>query len=284
MNIIDLHVHSTASDGTDSPAEVVKRAKDAGLCAFALTDHDTCAGLPKARGAAAQLGIELVNGIEFSCSSTIGASSGREIHMLGLFIDDNNAYFKEFLDTLTESRRKRNEEMVRLLREAGFDISLDELYDTFGNVVITRAHFARLLLMKGYVNDIKKAFDRYLGDGCSCYVKRDRINPKTAIDMIHEAGGLAILAHPLLYKLSQSDVRELVEGLAKMGLDSVEAMYSTHSAGDEAFLKQLAKNNGLGYSGGSDYHGSNKPHIQIGIGRGGLRIGYHVLEQLKERL
>ena len=280
MNLIDLHVHSTASDGTKTPGEVVLEAKKVGLSAFALTDHDTCAGLKEAKELSLREGIEFVPGIELSCT----AMKDKEIHMLGLFVDSDNAYFAEFLETLNISRNERNDRMAALLRDAGFNITMDEMYERFGNIIITRAHFARMLMEKGYVSEINKAFEKYLGDGCPCYVKRNYISPREAIDMIHSAGGLAILAHPMSYKLDRTQIRTLITGLTGTGLDGVEALYSTHTESDERFLRLLAKDLGIGYSGGSDYHGDNKPHIKLGVGRGGLRIGYHILEQLKERL
>ena len=277
MDLIDLHVHSTASDGTKTPTQVIMEAKRVGLKAMALTDHDTCNGLKEACEAAKGV-LEFVPGIEISCSR----DKDKELHMLGLYIDYNNAFFLDFVNELSRSRIERNHKMISLITAQGFDITMDEMAEKFGNVTITRAHFARILLDKGYVKSINEAFDKYLGDGKPCYMQRERVNPKEAIDIIHKAGGLAILAHPMLYKLDRVETKKLIGSLVNMGLDGVEALYSTHTESDEIFLRTLAKELSICYSGGSDYHGDNKPLISLGTGRGGLKIGYHILENIKE--
>lgn len=283
MNLIDLHVHSHHSDGTDDISALVKSAHTVGLKAFALTDHDTVAGVNDAIKEAQQYNIEVIPGTELSVTCDYGPRKNREIHILGLFVDQNNDYFLTMLDTIAKSRDIRNEQMIKLLNEQGFDFTLDELYEHFPNAIITRAHFARMLVDKGYVSDIPKAFDRYIGDGCCCYVKREHLSPRDAINLIHEAGGIAVLAHPFLYKLERNDIKALIAHLKNLGLDGVEAIYSTHSPSDEIFLRTVVKELELVYTGGSDYHGSNKPHIKLGIGRGGLKIGEHILDNIKER-
>lgn len=275
--IVDLHVHSTKSDGTFTPAELVQEAIKCGLSAFALTDHDTTAGIREAKEAALGTSLEVIPGIELSCYN-----NGHEVHIVGLFIEENNPEFQAKLSGIINSRNQRNEQMMQLLREAGFSITLKELYEYFPNSIITRAHVARYLYETNQIPDIQTAFQKYIGDHCSCYVPREKVTPYEAIDLIHSAGGLAILAHPLLYHLSADNLKKLVLDLKEHGLNGLEAIYSTYTAGEEREMKQLAESVGLAISGGSDFHGANKPSIHLATGKGKLLIPYSVLEKLKD--
>lgn len=279
MKHIDLHVHSNISDGTFSPCDVTKLAHEAKLSAYALTDHDTTAGVGKAIEAAKQYTdtpLEVIPGVEIS----VGYQD-RDIHMLGLFIDHEN---KELVSTLTHvqnERTMRNIKMAENLANAGIDISMEKLIAQEGsNTVLTRAHFAKYLTSHGYAKNNKDAFQKYLRIDGPYYVSREYISPKRAIDLIHQAGGIAILAHPLLYKLPVPELEALVKQLAEDGLDGLEAIYSSNTGYDEQNVKHLASRYGLGISGGSDFHGQNKPAISIGTGRGNLRIPYEILEKL----
>lgn len=275
--IVDLHVHSTESDGTCTPKELVNEALRVGLSAFALTDHDTTSGIAQAKDAARGSGIEIISGIELSCFN-----DNHEVHMVGLFLDETNKAFQDALREIQTSRDKRNEKMINRLREeAGFDISAPVLKDYFPDCILTRAHIARYLFEKGYINDINTAFQKYIGDHCPYYVPREKLTPIQAIDLIHSAGGIAVLAHPLLYHLSAARLKQLTLDLKAHGLDAIEAIYSTYTTGEERQMKQLAADTGLAISGGSDFHGANKPSIQLGTGRGHLLIPYSVLTHLK---
>lgn len=277
MKFVDLHVHSNASDGTLTPSEVVQLAKKTNLCAMALTDHDTVEGVAEAMAAGKENNIEVIPGVELSC-----AYISKEIHIVGLFVDCENTGFLDELTRLKETRNARNEEMAEKCREMGMQITMEELFNEYPDAVITRAHFAALLAKKGYVSSVKDAFDRYLNDHGPCFVPRYKMPCEETIALIHSAGGIAILAHPILYKLGNTELEKLVRYLTKCGLDGIEALYSTYTSGDETLIRKLARENGLLISGGSDFHGTNKPHIQLGVGKGNLKIPYDVLENLRK--
>lgn len=274
--IIDLHVHSTESDGTLTPEEVVKAAKEAGLCAIALTDHDTVSGIEKAADAAKTFGIELVPGIELSTSY-----KDKEIHVVGLYINIENQTLLQKTAEFRKCRDQRNEKMIAALQREGFDITMEKLAAENQDSVITRANIARYLYEHGLTKSVSEAFEKYIGDNCRCYVGRFKVTPMEAVALIKEATGIAILAHPLLYHMSSVRLLQLIDELKTAGLDGIEAIYSTHTAGEEQLVKRIAKDNGLIISGGSDFHGSNKPAIRLGKGRGHLSVPYSVLERIK---
>lgn len=273
---IDLHVHSLASDGTYTPSQLVEYALKKNLKAFALTDHDTTDGLEEALGAAQGTGLEVIPGIELSTTWL-----ERDVHIVGLDIDWKNHYFQETLCRFQESRDLRNDKVLELLRRENISISRGAMEEAFPDSVWTRAHFARFLLDHKYVGSMNEAFDRYLGDHAKCYVPREKVTPFQAIQLIHEGGGKAIFAHPVLCRFSKDRLESLVNDLKRAGLDGMETMYSSYRASDEQAMTQLAKRHGLKYSGGSDFHGSNKPHIDLGIGKGNLKIPYEFLTQLR---
>lgn len=284
QRLIDLHVHSTESDGTLTPDEVVRAAGAAGLSAIALTDHDTASGVAKAAKTAVSLGIELIAGIELSTEYPLsGSAGGKEVHIVGLFIDPDHPALLEKTREFRECRNLRNEKIVAALQKEGFSITMDELVAANPDSVITRANIARFLYQTGQIKSVQKAFEKYIGDGCRCYVGRFKVTPMEAVELIHAAGGVAILAHPLLYHLKPAVLQQLIDDLKQAGLDGIEAVYSTYSASDEQYVKRLARENGLLVSGGSDFHGANKPSIQIGSGRGNLRIPYEILDDLRLR-
>lgn len=274
--IIDLHVHSTESDGTLTPEDLVAEAKKAGLAAFALTDHDTCQGVCKAMPLAASAGIELIPGIELSTDY-----HGKEVHIVGLYIDIENEQLLKKTAEYRKCRSERNALMVEALRKEGLSITMEELVAENLDCVITRANIARFLYEHGQIKSVREAFDRYIGDHCKCYVGRLKVASTDAVRLIKEAGGTAILAHPLLYGLSNTNLQKMIDELKPVGLDGLEAIYSTYTTGEEQQMKRLARENGLLISGGSDFHGSNKPDIALGRGRGHLYIPYSVLETIK---
>lgn len=276
---IDLHVHSNCSDGSLTPEELVCYAIEKGLKAFALTDHDTMEGVPRAQKAAQGCEIEVIPGIELSTEF-----HGKDIHIVGLGLDYADMHFQEELMKFQNSRDARNEKMAARLQEEGIAVSLEELEKEYPNAVLTRAHFAGFLLERGYVKSRSEAFDRYLGDHARCFVPREKVTPYQAIRLIHTGGGVAVLAHPLLYGMSMKRLEESVAEFKGQGLDAIEAVYSTNKWVDESNMKQLAKRHGLLISGGSDYHGKSKPDIDLGVGRGNLNIPYRIWERLKERL
>ncbi len=265
--MVDLHAHSTESDGTLSPEELILLSRDVGLSAVALTDHDTVRGLREARDAAERIGMEFVPGIEFSTHVP-----GHEIHILGYYMDDTDPAFLAKLDEIVRSRDVRNEKMASLLRKEGFDVTMGRLYEEYPGSVITRAHFARYLVEHGFVRDREAVFREYLGNGCRCYVPRERLSPPEAIRLIRSAGGLAFFAHPVLCHMGEGELEQYVTEWEKEGLSGIEAIYPLNGEGDEAMLSSLAARHGLLISGGSDFHGANKPGIRLGTGLGNLCV------------
>lgn len=284
--IVDLHVHSTESDGTFTPEEVVLAAAKAGLSAVALTDHDTASGVAKATAAAHTCGIELIPGIELSTQYKLSTAKKqtREVHIVGLYIDPSNPKLLAKTDEFRACRDSRNAKIVDALQKEGFDITMEKLIADNPDSVITRANIARYLYQHGMIKNVQEAFHKYIGDGCKCYVGRFKITPMEAVELIHEAGGVAILAHPLLYRMSTATLQSLIDDLKAVNLDGIEAIYSTYTTGEEQFVKKLARDNNLLISGGSDFHGDNKPMIHLGTGKGHMYVPYQVLETIKHHI
>ena len=282
MDMVDLHVHSNRSDGTFSPAQLVDYAMEKGLSAFALTDHDTIDGLKEAMDYAGDLagrGLtvpEVIPGIEFSTQY-----QGKDVHIVGLYIDYRKESFRSQLQDFVDSRKRRNEKMCGLLRGAGIDITYERLLKEFPGAVITRAHYARYLLSHGYIRSMNEAFERYIGDRCPYFVPREKVTPEQAIRLILDADGIPILAHPVLYHLSDARLDGLTAQLKEAGLMGIEAVYSTYSAADEQKIRALADKYHLLLSGGSDFHGSNKPGLDMGNGYGRLRVPAELLVRIK---
>ena len=278
MNIVDLHVHSNKSDGSFTPTQLVNYALEKGLSAFALTDHDTTDGIEEALLAARGKPIEVIPGIEFSSEY-----EGRDIHIVGLYIDYQSDFFKRRLVNFVNGRIIRNQEMCRKLTEQGMPVTYDELTAEFPGCVITRSHYAKYLLNHGYTKSLKEAFERYIGDNGPCFVPRKKITPMRAVEIILKAGGIPILAHPLLYHMGKARLSRLVGLLKEMGLVGIEAVYSTHSPSEEREIRALAAEYGLCISGGSDFHGSAKPGLDLAVGYGKLFIPESILTALKEK-
>lgn len=279
--IIDLHVHSTASDGTYVPAEVAELAKKIGLSAIALTDHDTIDGLEEFQETGKTLGIETIPGIEFAA---LWPKYHRpEIHIVGLGFDPIHPALLERMTEIRESRDIRNQKMCEKLSSIGLHITLDEVAANAGGEIITRAHFANVLLQKGYIAKKEDAFSRYISTGLPGYVEREFLSPELCIRTIKEAGGAAILAHPTLYGLNLEQLEELCKELIPYGLDGIECQYSTYSPAETKAITALAEKMHLLPSGGSDFHGKNKPNIHLGSGKSNLAIPYAFWEELKKR-
>lgn len=277
MNLIDLHVHSNASDGTCTPSELTVLAVQKGLSAMALTDHDCLDGIFKAQRSAAGLPLEIIPGIELSC-----VYNKQEIHILGLYVNPGNAKFRRRIDALKQVREIRNKEILRRFEQAGIVITREELTAGNPDTVITRAHFARILYEKGYVKTRKQAFEQYLNyDGPYC-PRKETITPEYAMETLALGEAFSALAHPCLYRLGDQKTEELLLYLKDLGLSGVEVYHSSHNQHESAKLKKITKAHGLLPTGGSDFHGSNKPDIDLGKGRGGLRISHLLLEDIKK--
>lgn len=283
ISMIDLHVHSNCSDGTLTPEELVDYAIKKKLTAFALTDHDTVSGLDRAISYAEELkksgkeGVpEVIPAIELSTDL-----NGGDVHVVGLYVNHKLPEMQKYLQDFVESRDNRNKKMCEKLRERGVDITYEELVDAFPGAVITRAHFARLLLNKGYIKSMPEAFDRFIGSHAPCYVQREKVTPRQAVELILASDGIPVLAHPILYRLSSRKLDELVCDLRESGLIGIEAIYSTYAPSEERDIRRLAKKYNLLLSGGSDFHGKNKPNIDLGTGTGKLYVPDEILDAIK---
>ena len=280
-HIIDLHTHSTCSDGTYTPTELVELAKKIGLSALALTDHDTIDGLEEFQAAGKQNGIETIPGIEFAA---LWEQHHRpEIHIVGLGFDPSHPLLQERMKDIRQSRDIRNLKMCEKLSSIGLHITLEEVAANAGGEIITRAHFANVLLQKGYIKKKEDAFSRYISTGLPGYVEREFLSPELCIRTIKEAGGAAVLAHPTLYGLEPEQLEELCRELIPYGLDGIECQYSTYSPAETKAITALAERMGLLPSGGSDFHGKNKPNIHLGSGKSNLAIPYGFWEGLRRR-
>lgn len=283
MNTVDLHVHSNRSDGSLTPSELVDLAIEKGLSAFALTDHDTVDGIPEALMRAKDwadkgVQIEVIPGIEFSTEY-----KGKDIHIVGIDIDYEADFFKKYLTDFVNARIERNKKMCKNLQEAGIDISYERLIAEYPGSVITRAHYARFLHSYGYTSSMKEAFERYVGDHTKYFVPREKVTPVQAVELILKAGGIPILAHPVIYGLGKTALDTLVAELKAAGLMGIEAVYSTYTSSDERDIKALALKHNLAISGGSDFHGKAKPDIDLAIGRGKLFVHEGILNGLREK-
>ncbi len=276
-NMVDLHTHSTRSDGTLTPTELVRLAKEAGLKAIALTDHNTLTGFREAQEEGARTGLEVVPGVELSTSY-----EGAEIHILGYYIEQDNAAFLKKLMGFADGRDRRNRKMAKLLQKEGFDITVEDLEREYPGAMITRGHFSQYMAEHGMAGNPDRAFKEYLEPGCRCYVPQEKLSPFDAIGLVRLGNGVPVLAHPVLCPMADGKLRSLIGKLKEAGLAGIEAIYSMNEPEDEKKLLGLAEEMGLLVSGGSDFHGARKPHIQLGTGRGGLHVPDCVLEGIKE--
>jgi 3',5'-nucleoside bisphosphate phosphatase len=272
MACVDLHCHSTASDGEYPPVVVVQRAKEAGLAAIALTDHDTTAGVAEAVLEGAAIGVRVICGCEFSTRAPWG-----ELHLLGYFLDPGHAGLQAFLVETRAARRRRGEQMVGKLQQLGIGIDLADLEEQAGTGAVGRPHVARALVERGVSADINEAFERYLGRGRVAYVEKPLPTLARVTTLVHEVGGLAVAAH-----LGDHGTEGQIREFKAQGLDGVEVRHPSHSAATEARLTRLAERLGLGMSGGSDWHGDSEfgdSHAPLG----GLDIPLEWLERLEAR-
>lgn len=272
--LIDLHVHSTFSDGTKTPSELVLYAKQKGVAAIAITDHDTVDGVQEGINKGCQEGIEVIPGVELSVEYDI------EIHILGLGIDYKSPKLLSKLRYLKNERNIRNHKIIEKLNEIGVEITHEEARGYASEDVIGRPHIAMALINKGYAKNFHEVFEKYLGYGKVAYVKRGLLPADKSIQMIKDAGGIPILAHPGLMKKPPQETEKVIIELMKMGLEGIEVYHSDHNQETTKLLQTLAKKHNLLISGGSDYHGENKDVIDLGVGCGNLRIEYKVLENL----
>lgn len=275
--IIDLHTHSIASDGSMSSVELVRHAKDEGLSAIALTDHDTVDGVKEALEEGQRIGLEVIPGIEIS------ADYKPEMHILGFFLNINEyTNIKKELGLIKQSREERNKKIINRLIELDVNITQEEVEDVTAGDIIGRPHIARVLISKGYAKTINEAFDKYLSKDGLAYFKRFELQPIDGIKAIRNAGGIPVIAHPVFLRKSYADMDKLLGELKEHGLAGIEALYSENSKEDTGNLLRLALKHQLLVTGGSDFHGTYKSGIELGIGRGNLKVPYELLEKLRK--
>lgn len=262
---VDLHSHSTASDGTLAPAEVARLAKQAGLSAWALTDHDTVDGVAEAAQEAAKLGVDFIAGIEISAEYPRPGT----MHILGYGVDPTNPALAKLTETLLAGRDNRNPRIVEKLNELGVSVSMKEWEDEAKGTVLGRPQLAAILMRKGYVSSIKQAFDKYIGQGAPAYFDKERLTPRQAFERIHASGGLSVLAHPVQLRTeNDAQLERVIKDLMDLGMAGVEVQHSDHDAAWVEKLTGLADRFGLLKTGGSDFHGSNKKDIELATVRG----------------
>jgi predicted metal-dependent phosphoesterase TrpH len=282
--VIDLHCHSTISDGTDAPGAVVHMAADIGLHALALSDHDTLEHLPAASAAANEVGVRLIPACEISCS--VGGRVPGSMHLLVYWLgEDGVTHAPESplgheLGALQQARNDRNVEILAALRTHGIDITADELREEAGPGVVGRPHIAAILVRRGAVNSIQGAFDAWLGPGKPAYFERDRLTPEAAIALARASGAVTSVAHPYTLGLEGTSLDPFVAELAAAGLTALECEYGAYSPERRAELRARAARHGLAATGGSDYHGTHKPGIKLGVGTGDLAVPDALLDEL----
>lgn len=275
--MIDLHCHSTFSDGSLTPEQLLDEAEKIGLTALALTDHDTVGGLPRFLAAASRT-VRAVPGVELSVDSTAGT-----MHMLGYWIDTENPELQRQIEWVRNGRTMRNQAILANLNALGFSMTWDEVRAAAGEDVVGRPHFAHVMIEKGYAKDNDDVFDRWLGDGKPGYADRERLTATRAIQLIRQAGGVAVLAHPFTLRLSDAALGGLLQELQIAGLAGMECYYSEHSAALTATYLALAEQFDLVPTGGSDFHGDLSPNIRLGTGFGGLNVPDEALPALEAR-
>jgi predicted metal-dependent phosphoesterase TrpH len=276
--MLDLHVHSTFSDGSETPEHICELAHEAGISTIALTDHDGLGGVEAAAKRASDLGLGFVPGCEVSCSWASGS-----LHMLCYFVEPGDGPLQEELERLAGDRAERNELMVAKLAGLGLPITYEEVLEEAGGKGVGRPHFAAVLVKHGVVTTVQEAFDTLLAKGAPGYVNKARVEAGEIIASAKASGAVAVLAHPHTLGLEPPELASAVEELAELGLGGLECLYGRYEPERRAALAALAQRNGLAVTGGSDYHGAYKPDLALGVGQGDLDVPDGVLDELEAR-
>ncbi len=275
--MVDLHTHSTASDGTLEPAELVRKAMDCGVKALSLTDHDTLSGLKEAAAQASELDMKFIPGIEISADFSPGT-----MHMLGYYVDADDSVLKQKLSWLREGRDRRNTLILQMLEKQGYPVEMRELEVYAKGESVGRPHIARAMVAKGYVGNEEEAFNRFLAKGGPAYANKERMNPTRAMELVIGAGGLPVLAHPQTLDLNSTELTDLLAELKEAGLAGVETYYFSHSEEEMFLYKHIADDLDLIVTGGTDYHGPGFKGIELGRGLGGMMVPDEVVDCLEE--
>ena len=281
-NIIDLHIHSTASDGSLTPAEIIEMANKINLKAIAITDHDTIDGSREALQIGIPSSIDFITGVEISTVVPAFCKASSSIHMLGYYIDLDDQNLNKILNELQKARKARTPQIIQKLNKLGVDITNKDVQKVVGDRLPGRPHIAEVLLKKNAVKNFQEAFDLYLGKNKAAYVEKYRLDPETAIKAIVNAGGMPVLAHPFLLKIkTNKELENLIVYLKELGLMGLEVIYPEHKPKEIKLYSELAEKHKLFITGGTDFHGSYKPGIQIGIGNGEFKVPYSLYENMK---
>jgi predicted metal-dependent phosphoesterase TrpH len=277
---IDLHIHSTASDGTLSPSEILNMAQRLNLGAISITDHDTIDGAKQALAIGIPPSLKFLTGVEISANPPSCFSCPGSFHILGYGINVDDTQLNHTLIQLQEARRNRNPRIIELLNLMGFDLTLNEIRKDSGECQLGRPHIAKQMVKKGFVQSVSEAFDSYLATGQPAYVDKYRVGCNRAIEVILNAGGIPVLAHPILLNIKDDVLENLIVCLREMGLKGIEAYYPEQPPDLTAQYSKIADRHGLLITGGTDFHGSIKPEIKMGSGRGNFSVPYELYEKL----
>ena len=288
--MIDLHAHTTVSDGGDSPSELVRKAADAGIGTLAVTDHDNDSGCDEAVAAGKQLGVEVVRGVEISCDVEDLIEQGYNptarptMHLLGYFIPEGKNELSDNLAELQWARANRNKIIVQRLNELGIDVTFEEVEEEAGGPgsQIGRPHFAAVLVRHGAVPDYQTAFDEYLAKGAKAYITRKLYKPREATELMAQAGVVPVLAHPFTLNLPIDEIERFVDDLSDAGLKGIEGYHGDWSLDEQAPLRDIGERKGLIVSGGSDYHGDMRPDRSMPGGKCGVTVPDDVLDKLRD--
>ena len=278
---IDLHIHSTASDGSLTPAEIINRAQRLNLAAIAITDHDSIYGSKEALQAGIPPSLKFLTGVEISAAHPTFFPGSGSFHILGYCIRLDNQALNQALNRLRDARKNRNPKIIKRLNELGLKISLEDVNPTIAHGQLGRPHIAQVMIKKGFVKSMDEAFDQFLGVGKPAYVDKNRIGCEETIKMIRDAGGVPVLAHPALLNINDDfQLEELIQNLIKIGMRGIEVYYPEHSPEQMQRYRELANKYNLLITGGTDFHGSITPKIEMGTGKGTLFIPYKLYEEL----
>ncbi|MBW2407779.1 MAG: PHP domain-containing protein [Deltaproteobacteria bacterium] len=278
---VDLHIHTTASDGTFTPEQVISHAHQLRLKAIAITDHDTVAGSKEALGSGVPPSLGFLTGVEISATPPPFYPGSGSFHLLGYSIRLDDPNLNRTLEKLQQARKNRNPAIINRLNELGISITLDEVRKEAGVAQLGRPHIAQLMVKKGVVASINEAFDQFLGTGKPAYVDKQRVECFKAIEIIQDAGGVPVLAHPgLLDYQTENQLDELIGKLKKAGIQGVEVYYSGHTPDQTRLYAALAQRHDLLMTGGSDFHGAIQPEIEMGSGQGDLIVPYELFKKL----
>lgn len=278
MAFIDLHTHSTFSDGSCTPTEIMEKAKQKGISALAITDHDNVGGIGEAMEAGFQQGIEVIPGVEFG-----SGYRGRSIHLLGYLFDPDEENLRDTIDMVNEARASRNEIVAARMRENGIPVTVEELMEKHGTTSIGRPHFAKVFVELGMAETVRDAFQKYLNPGCDYYSPRTFIPLNQAAGVIRHAGGVPVLAHPFQYRFTEEERQNFFAHCRNVGIEGIECRYSGYDEIQTGYLDEMAEKYGFCRTGGSDFHGTYKPDIEIGTGKGTLQVPESFLTELKTR-